>query len=107
MKESQANANSVQSLVRCFRILNNWNVSLVADQNYSAEVSIHPTKPEAVIYACHQTPPIDFELHEVLHCALRALKRTDDKADEESLVQDICALLYDNTRFACEQTPNR
>lgn len=105
MENSITDSEKVRRLVGRFRVLHGWDISLRRDPKYASEVSIHLIEPRAVIYACHQTAPRDFELHEVLHCALRAFKRTDDKASEESLVQDICALITDETRFACEQSP--
>lgn len=89
-------ANLIRKTARHFRILRGWRITGVQHAEYSGQVNIHPKKPEATVYLWKGKPPVDFEIHEVLHCALRALTRMDRRSQkelhqaEEELVQDIC-----------------
>ena len=85
-----------------FRILHGWTIRGVLHTTYSGTVSVHPTKRYAVVYLWHGKPPHDFIFHEVLHIALRQLRRMDRRkpkelhAAEEQLVQDICQFVNDD-----------
>ena len=100
MSEPRARRDSLKRVVRRFRILRDWDVRW-SRQKYRGQCTIHPTLERAVIYPWGQTSsePEDYRLHEVLHCALRALVRMDGRKPkeqrlaEEQLVQDICAML--------------
>lgn len=96
-KPETQSGGSINRLVRHFRILRGWVVEAVNDPKYSGEVSINPKLPRACVYMQEDGPPHDFELHEVLHCALHALARVPgrkQKEAREALVRDICSLFY-------------
>jgi len=86
-----------------FRILKGWKIKRVPPDpdGLSGTIAIHNKKNEAILYDWpkDESRPMDFDLHEILHCALRALTRMDKRKPkelrqaEEELVQDLCALM--------------
>lgn len=92
--------NRLQSVVQSFRILNNWKIQWDNSGKFYSQSTIFPRYRKAWIYPWDpeltEPEPKDFILHEVLHCALRALVSMDKRRPkeiiqaEELLVQDIC-----------------
>ena len=95
-----ATRSTLHQLVRHFRILRGWDIRW-ARRAYRGQVTIHPKRNSAAVHpwGAASNEPDDFRVHEVLHCAMRALLRMDRRKvkelrqAEEELVQDICAML--------------
>lgn len=95
----------IRKYKNAFRVLKKWNIrSCAATKDCRAMVSIHPKKRSAVVYGYgRRNAPKDYYLHEVLHCAIREVTRTDKRRvkeqrdAEEKLVQDICKLVFPKT----------
>jgi len=91
---------SARALMRRFRILRGWRVSS-EHQMYTNCCSLDVRRKRMAIGKWDLSAgavPVDYELHEVLHAALRSLcemdrrKRKEMREVEEHLVQDICAV---------------
>lgn len=91
----------INAAKRHFRILRDWDIRPSRSIRIGGQCSINPHERRAVVYPWNgNTPePRDYVLHEILHCALRALTRMDRRRPkdvflaEEELVQDLCALM--------------
>lgn len=92
----------LQQIKSRFRCLKAWHVTLAPkNSKYHACVTIHPTKPQAIVYRweIESAEPEDFKLHEILHVAFEAIRRlpkNNRREAEELLIQDICSLLVNN-----------
>jgi hypothetical protein len=81
-----------------FTILRHWRITKRRSKKYHGQIFIHNKLPKATIYLLKTNEPEDFELHEYLHCAIRALLRMDKRSPkelriaEENLIMDICNL---------------
>jgi hypothetical protein len=89
--------NNFYKLKKKFRILRHWRILLIKSKKYSGFVSIGDAKNKrAIIYDWNECP-VDFYIHELLHCALSELlnidkrKKKELRLAEENLVQDICS----------------
>jgi hypothetical protein len=99
MTSTQAQRKELHRLVRRFAILRGWTiVGHSCPAQIAGYTTVLPHDPSAVVWLWGGTPPPDFLLHEVLHCALRAFSRLDKRKPkelrqaEEQLVRDICAV---------------
>lgn len=103
---SKSSSSGLQRLVRRFSILKDWNISRLEAPDKPmmvCGVEINETRRIARIGPwVHSMPePWDYELHEVLHCALRAFSKLDRRKPkemrqaEEQLVQELCKIVED------------
>ena len=98
---SQQQVNEIKAK---FRILKDWNIVSHEDGKYYDECTVLPEKKKAFIKPWHDdNPPIDYLLHEILHCAIRQLLEIKEKTRaydlklhkaEEELIQDICHITH-------------
>lgn len=89
--------HAIKSMVERFRILKGWRLSVVQSKEFSGFLNLNANHKEVIIYDWTEPDkPVDFDLHEVLHVALRALLMMDRRKmkellqAEEVLIQDIC-----------------
>jgi len=88
--------NSFELLKLNFDILKDWNIEIANIPGYSGWLGLNDIDNIAVIYQWQGTDePIDYKLHEMLHCALRAFRKTESIDAEERLVRDICYIFRD------------
>ncbi len=89
-------ACKIKKTKAAFRILKNWRITYDPKSKYKGQCFISFNKNKAVIYAFGRRPiPKDYFLHELLHCAIRALihmkkNSKEQRQAEELLIQDIC-----------------
>ena len=99
---SPSNSDRLQGLVRRFRILRPWRITL-SNLAWPGHVCINERSGTAAVghWRPGEAEPEDYQLHEVLHCALRRLCTMDRRKPkelriaEEELVQDICGIVVD------------
>jgi hypothetical protein len=99
----------IKRIVKRFTILRGWRIGYDPKHAYKRGVTVWPKSKRAVIYAWGGTrifpkPPEDYVLHEVLHCALRAFGRLDNRKPkekrhaEEELVRNLCSIIMDGKK---------
>jgi len=95
--------NKIDKIKSHFRLLKKWKIWYApATENEQAIVAYSSNhKRTAIIYGFGKPKiPKDYYLHEVLHCALKELLDIDRRKPkelreaEELLVQDICKIIY-------------
>lgn len=80
-----------------FRILSNWDIRFIPNADCADRVIIRQSRVARICRPSGDQCPRDYVLHELLHLALTELRYGDPRdrvAKEESLIQDICALVY-------------
>lgn len=85
-------------LISSFRCLKDWEINISKSKTLSGMCGFGKNNNVTIYDWTEQNRPSDFELHEVLHIAIRDIVRTDKRKTklirdkEEVLVQDICKL---------------
>lgn len=103
---SKSSSSGLQRLVRRFSILKDWNISRADDSDTRGRtcgVEINEVQHIGNIkpWVNALPEPWDYELHEVLHCVLRAFSKLDRRKPkemrqaEEQLVQELCKIVED------------
>lgn len=92
---------NLQDIVKRFRILHDWDIQRSRGEKYRGQATIVPKRNVARIHPLGKSSPepADYRLHEVLHCAFRALRRIKQRpimpyaTAEEELIQDVCSFV--------------
>lgn len=87
----------IKKLQKCFRCLHGWKIKYDPLSEDKAKCTFNIFLKKAIIYAYgRKRVPKDYYLHEVLHCAVGALRSLDRRyrkqirTAEEEFVQDVC-----------------
>ena len=93
------NISKIRMIIKLFRILKGWDIRVAQSKTYSGVVHFKGEKGAIIYDWGPHNKPDDFEFHEVLHIALKALLKMDKRKikelrqAEEEVIQDICEVV--------------